>query len=390
MKTRIAAVLGTLILLGSCGTKEEGFTVSGKLEDARGKMIYLQEMTSRELIPVDSTLIDTSGSFMLRGSSPEPRFFSLHTVRGSYVYLLAKTGQSIYLSGNASDLPETYRVEGSRDSELIRQLTGEQNKTIERIRRLNKIFSDSLQSPNFQEIKVGLDSAYGNIINAQRDFTFRFIESNLGSQASLMALYQQIGPRHYLMDPEEDFKWYAMVDSSLSILYPESDAVRDLHRQVEELLQRRQMEAISAARFGTGVEVPEIALPSPSGDTVLLSSLRGKIVLLDFWASWCAPCRHENPNLVKNYKKYNSKGFEIYQVSLDRTKAAWLKGIEDDGLDWTHVSDLQYWNSIVVQVFNIQGIPMNFLLDREGRILAQNLRGDQLGAKLEEIFGSAR
>ena len=146
------------------------------------------------------------------------------------------------------------------------------------------------------------------------------------------------------------------------------------------------METLSAARLGVGVAAPEIALPSPSDDTVQLSSLRGKIVLLDFWASWCAPCRHENPNLVRNYKKYKDKGFEIYQVSFDRTKSAWLKGIEDDKLDWFHVSDLQYWNSIVVPVYNIQGIPMNYLLDREGKIMAHNLRGEQLGRKLEEIF----
>jgi thiol-disulfide isomerase/thioredoxin len=107
---------------------------------------------------------------------------------------------------------------------------------------------------------------------------------------------------------------------------------------------------------------------------------------LDFWASWCGPCRSENPNLVAAYQKYNSKGFEIYQVSLDRSRESWIKAIEDDHLTWTHVSDLQFWNSVVVPVYNIQGIPMNFLLDPEGRIVDQNLRGDMLSAKLKEIF----
>ncbi len=386
MKIRIYWMLPLLMLGWSCERQEDGFTISGKIENASGGMIHLRKMTSRDLVPVDSCRFDTSGTFTLRGTSEESRFFAVFVQAGNYAYLLAKNGDRISFNGDARDLSSTYRVEGSEDSRLIRELTKEQSRTIEGIQRLNKIFSDSLQSPNFMSIKAGLDSAYADIIDAQRDFTFRFIEENLNSQASLMALYQQIGPRHFLLDPDEDFRYFAMVDSSLSILYPGSDAVIDLHRQVEELRQRRQMEALAAARLGIGAEAPEIALPSPSGDTILLSSLRGKVVLLDFWASWCAPCRYENPNLVSFYKKYNDKGFEIYQVSLDRTREAWLNGIEQDQLEWTHVSDLQYWNSIVVPVYNIQGIPMNYLLDREGRIIASNLRGDMLGQKLDEIF----
>ncbi|MFC2114912.1 thioredoxin-like domain-containing protein [Bacteroidota bacterium] len=386
MKIRNIWIVSVLVLLWSCTEKIEVFTISGKLQNASGQLIYLNEMTSTELIPVDSCVIDTAGNFVLQGISPELRFFSVHILQGSYVYMIAKTGDHIQLWGDVLDLPNTYRVEGSEDSRLIFELTREQNRTMERIRRLSIIFNDSLQSPAFLSIKTSLDSAYKDIIEAQREFSFGFIENNLKSQASLMALYQQISPRHYLMDPNEDFKYFAMVDSSLYLLYPGSDAVQDLHRQVEELRQKKQMETLSAARLGIGVLAPEIALPSPSGDTIVLSSLRGKVVLLDFWASWCAPCRRENPNLVRTYNKYKDEGFDIYQVSLDRTKAAWLKGIKDDKLEWVNVSDLQFWNSIVVPVYNIEGIPMNYLLDRDGRILAHGLRGEQLNEKLEDIF----
>jgi len=137
----------------------------------------------------------------------------------------------------------------------------------------------------------------------------------------------------------------------------------------------------------TGAEAPEIALPNPKGDTIRLSSTRGSIVLLDFWASWCVPCRQENPNLVKTYDMFHRKGFQIYQVSLDKTKDAWLKGIQDDNLGkWIHVSDILYWNSTVVQLYKIESIPNNYLLDREGRIIATNLRGDELEKKLTELF----
>ena len=175
MKIRSLWIVAALFLLWSCQKEEKGFTVSGKLENAAGKMIYLQEMTSRELIPVDSSLIDTSGSFLLRGLSPETRFFAVHTVVGSYVYLLSKTGDRINLSGNALDLPASYSVDGSDESRLIHELTKEQSRTTERIRRLSQIFNDSLQSPEFMELKAGLDSAYEDIVNTQREFTFRFI-----------------------------------------------------------------------------------------------------------------------------------------------------------------------------------------------------------------------
>jgi len=144
--------------------------------------------------------------------------------------------------------------------------------------------------------------------------------------------------------------------------------------------------AIYTEGTNIGDKAPELVFNSPDDKPIALSSLRGKLVLIDFWAAWCPPCRYENPNLVKNHKKYKDRGFEIYQVSLDRTKAAWLKGIEDDKLDWVHVSDLQYWNSVVVPVYNIQSIPMNYLLDREGKILEHNIRGEELGKRLEEIF----
>jgi peroxiredoxin len=204
--------------------------------------------------------------------------------------------------------------------------------------------------------------------------------------ASLMALYQQVGPRHSLLNPVADYTYFAMVDSSLSILYPESEAVQNLHRQVVEIGEQKRIENLNYERLGPGKRAPEIALPGPAGDTISLSSLQGQYVLLDFWASWCSPCRQENPNLVKAYKKYHDLGFEIYQVSLDRSRDAWIKAIEQDELPWVHVSDLLMWNSVVVPVYNIRGIPMNFLLDREGHVIEMNLRGELLQQRLAEIF----
>jgi thiol-disulfide isomerase/thioredoxin len=133
---------------------------------------------------------------------------------------------------------------------------------------------------------------------------------------------------------------------------------------------------------------PDIAMSDPDGKTRRLSDLRGKVVMIDFWASWCSPCRMENPNVVRLYKKYHDKGFEIYSVSLDRNREQWLRAIEKDGLEWSnHVSDLNGWTSSGGATYGITSVPSTVLIDRQGRIIARNLRGEQLANKLKEIFG---
>ena len=224
------------------------------------------------------------------------------------------------------------------------------------------------------------------IISEHTEFTKEFVKNNLNSLASLMALYQQIAPGRSVLNHNDDLEYFELVDSSLMLKHPESEAVKALHAEMEE--KKRQMKAENEFNniVGIGVTAPDIILRNPKGDTIALSSLKGKYVLLDFWASWRRPCRIENLNLVNNYKKYNEKGFEIFQVSLDKKKESWISAIESDQLTWIHVSDLQYWNSAAAKLYQVQAIPANFLLDKNGKIIAKNLRGDALEAKLSEIF----
>ena len=136
-----------------------------------------------------------------------------------------------------------------------------------------------------------------------------------------------------------------------------------------------------------GQKAPELAFQNPEGKTLKLSDLKGKVVLIDFWASWCRPCRMENPNVVKAYNKYHEKGFEIFSVSLDKDKASWVNAIKQDGLVWAnHVSDLLYWQSQAAQIYGVRSIPATFLIGKDGKIIAKNLRGEALEQALEQIF----
>jgi thiol-disulfide isomerase/thioredoxin len=386
MNKKLILYLFAIIIIAGC--KNTDVKISGTLVNpVKGNYLYLDELMSDNMKTIDSVKIPEDGTFRFKREIKSPAFYLLKINDRNFMTMLLAPGEKMNITSNYDSLNYPISVSGSEGTELMYEYNKKLRSTIAKLSELSNIYRDNINNPDLPAVIQSLDSIAQTHLDEINSYTKSYIDKNLTSLVSLIALYQQVAPNVYVLSPARDYKYYLKVDSALSLLYSDYEPVKTLHTQVEQLLAGVETKETKTALAGEGAEAPEIILPTPQGDTVKLSSTRGSVVLLDFWASWCAPCRQENPNLVKAYSLYHRKGFQIYQVSLDKTKEAWMKGIEDDQLGkWIHVSDIQYWKSKVVQLYKIESIPSNFLLDKEGRVIATNLRGEALQTKLAELF----
>jgi peroxiredoxin len=383
MKT-VNFLLIIALLTSSCNSSR--FKVNGTLKNAAGETIFLKELGTTDRITIDSVKIDSDGEFKLKGKNSKPAFYSLQISKGNEITLIINPGEKLQITADAKDLLHTYNVIGSADSELAKELSNKLNEVLLKIDKLGQTYQDSLGSKNILAVRAQLDSAFKLIELEHRAYTKAFIRTNIHSMASIMALYQQFTPRHSVLNPDEHFEFYKIVDSVMYKTHPDADAVISLHNLMVNIEDGHRLKSETHKRVAIGAMVPEIALENPRGALLKLSSMKGKYVLVDFWASWKDSSRFENKNLTRLYWRYKNVGFDIYQISLDKNKESWMKAITDDGLFWYHVSDLKMWNSPVVALFGIENIPSNLLIDPEGRIIAKNLLGNNLSAKLQSIF----
>ncbi|MCL2245682.1 MAG: TlpA family protein disulfide reductase [Lentimicrobiaceae bacterium] len=269
-----------------------------------------------------------------------------------------------------------------KEKELLAAQIIELSNRISNIKELQNSFSNSIKlSDGFgkytqqeaQRNASNIVQKYQNFFDTEykkrHDVVINYVLANKNDLAVLMFID--------LFKKDEHPELHKEVINALHESYPEQPIV----------VERFKKESAPAGATSVGAMAPELAFENPEGKIMKLSDLKGKVVLLDFWASWCRPCRMENPNVVKVYNKYHAKGFEIYSVSLDRDKAGWVKAIEADGLIWSyHVSDLGYWQSQAAKIYGVSSIPATFLIGKDGRIIAKNLRGAALENALKELF----
>ena len=313
-----------------------------------GTKVLVCEPQGNRLVPTDTLTPDSKGRVKMERYSNDngAQFFALALTRAQspllHVILLPKEKVTMDIIYNeALNVMQITNVKGPENMEMYRRYT---------------------------DIMAGI-AADPSLQNSMPDAMEALIRNNSHQlmSAFLVTYFESAFDEYYDL--------YKTVRDSTIANYGNNDFVKHVDSKVRSVI-------------AAGTEAPDIVMTDRNGKERLLSDLRGKVVLIDFWASWCRPCRAENPNVVRIYNRYHDKGFEVFSVSLDNNRDAWLKAIEADGLVWeNHVSDLRGWSSAGGRLYGISSIPATVLVDRDGKVLARNLRGQQLEQKLKEIFG---
>jgi peroxiredoxin len=370
MRFKILSILFLSIFAGFSLSAQllNNVTVTGTIKNGDFvKKVYLAELSGNTLTPLDSNTVRADNSFTLEANIKKANFFQLTTGGQTYTILILQPGENVSLDIDANDMLNPRNVKGSPETIKVYEMLGVMNSYKNQQDVLNSQYEKVHGTPAQDSVEPLLVEKYRKLEQMKTNYLKSEI-SNSPSLASLLFIDQ--------IPIEDNLDLYAKVDKVVYKKYPDNAFVGDLHRKVA-----------SKMKLAEGQPAPEINLPSPSGEYIKLSSLKGKVVLIDFWASWCSPCRRENPNVVRLYNKYNKNGFEIYGVSLDKEKSKWVQAIDADKLTWTHVSDLRYWNSVAAKDYGVSGIPFTVLLDKDGKVIATGLRGASLESKLKEIFG---
>lgn len=356
-----------------------GFEIKGNLSNSKGEAIYLEKLAQTGVTPIDSATIDEKGEFVMNHASPSIGFYRLRINTSNFCMLVLDSAQKVMITGDARDLGNTFKSEGSPDTKLFAEYNALAQGQKMRTDSLENIFRTAmvtlkLDSIRADSLSIELQKPYEVMVSQYSEIVAKKIKENTNSFASIMAIQQ--------LRPEEYLDIYKALDKGLTTKYPDNKDIKSFHGMV----QQTEMMVSRTEAIKIGNEAPELILPMPNDKDLALTSLRGKVVLVDFWASWCAPCRKELPNVKRAYEKYKNKGFEILGVSLDKDRDAWIEAISKEGLTWPQVSDLKFWQSEAVQVYAIQSIPYTVLIDKEGKIIATDLRGADLDKKLSEVL----
>jgi peroxiredoxin len=370
-------ILGTCSLivavaaLSSCKDKNT-FTISGNIDNIRPEQtVFLIETDSTEMRKVDSATINGQHSFQFKHAAPYDKLFKLQIGENVFDFI-AKNGDDINLKSDMNDSSHAYQITGSSESEKIQEFNSINNVYAAKNAQLAARFETEVQSHKNRDSLLALyRPIFMKNIDESSNATLDFVDKNKSSLAAFYAA-QSVDPGKY----EQQLVAYA-------------DDIKgnfDHNPTVQKFIQ--QMEHVKPVSVGH--KAPEFASTTIDGKPVKLADYKGKYVMIDFWASWCPPCRAENPNIVKQYAAFKDKGFNILGISLDDNKAAWQQAITADHITWQQASNLKKWDDPTAKLFLVEAVPSNFIIDPTGNIVAKNVTGDDLVTFLNKTFKKAQ
>jgi len=371
----------SVIVLSGCRKSNE-FSISGKITHAEGDTIYLEELQVSKSVPFAKVKIDKEGKFEFNGKVSIPTYYLLKLSDNNFITLLVDSIDNVFIEADEANFGREYNIQGSLGSIQIKELTENLNRTeqkLDSLRQLNNLYRSS---PGYDSLNVKWNQQYAALIEEQSKFSTNFVLSNPFSMASVFALYQKYRDQSLVI---RDMQTMRTAASALHAIYPNSNMVKAFYENTLQYLREEKAAKMQKFIEEEGINSPDIVLPDLKGNEITLSSLRGKVVLLHFWAAEDEGSRLLNPLLVDAYQKYKAKGLEIYQVNIGSNRSEWIDAVDKDKLKWINVGDLEGSNKARLS-YNIQSIPYNYLLDKEGKILAKNLTGTELDKALARIL----
>lgn len=392
---KILAALAIVFALASCSNNGKT-SIEGSVDIEGVDKVYLAMFTTTGIKELDTATV-ADGKFSFPIEKDTAKFYLLTTSDQYRIPLYMQPGEQMEITLTGQEVQDRmYEIKGSPESEHILNINKITVDVTLKRDSLNKFLGDPSNTMSPDEKRNAAQNGHAKIIN---DATQRFkamIDEDPGRMGNIHIFSQAAGPRESFLNVQRDFEYFERVANAVKERYVGdqfAEAFADQVQSVKEQLAAQAEMEKTRQRIVPGSEVPEIAMPDPDGNERKLSDLKGSVVLVDFWAYWCKPCRLENPNLVRMYNDYKDKGFTVFSVSLDglpqqpNAKQDWISAIEQDGLAWdNHVSDLKGWDSDAVNKFGFSGIPYTVLVDREGKVVATGLRGPALEEKIKEVL----
>ncbi|MDX1955951.1 MAG: TlpA disulfide reductase family protein [Chitinophagaceae bacterium] len=378
---RLLTIIALLGLLAACKQKTtHTYTVEGKIANLNAQKVYLDQImletgTSK---PIDSAEIKPDGSFIMIADITGEDLFYLRTNTQNYPFgSMVSDGNKIKITGDLAKGQQSLFYGGSPATDALKNFFLTNNTYLRGYDSLSKVMDSAGKAGAADSVMLGIRSNMESLIKSLKKDVDALVKSSTSPVVQVLAL--QFNQNFF--SPEE----YGVVLKAITDKYPKDANVMAANKRYNDLIaamNRPNQQPQQGALF-TGRPAPEISLKDMNGNAVTLSSYKGKYVLVDFWASWCGPCRQENPNVVAAYNKYKAKNFTVLGVSVDENQSAWKKAVEKDKLTWTQLIDEK---GVAANTYQVTGIPFNVLVNPEGVVIAENLRGSMLESKLIEVL----